>query len=139
MRRFLRTLVGLLAGCVVAVFLPVIPATSLSDPEGHADPRVTARVSDEDVRQIILILRRGRLNSIYEIVRYHTRAPLLRISTSLPTWHVSPGPAREEPPTGDITATVGFRCGPLCGSGINYSLKRGKNEWLVVEVSEWVS
>lgn len=139
MYRLLKVVFGFLVGCVVAVFLPLIPASSLGDPVDNSDSRINAQISDEDVKEIIRIVRHGRVNSVYEVLRYHTRSPLLHISKSTPNWHVYPGPAREIPPKGEITATVGSVCGTLCGSGVTYYLQRVDGAWEIVEVSEWIS
>lgn len=139
--RLFKNLLGLLAGAVIAVFIPVIPVSTanLEDPANPIGPRISAEISQSDLEQILVIVRRGSLNSIYEIIRFHTRQPLLYISPSRPTWHVHPPPARELPPVGEINATVGHDCGKLCGSGVTYYLEKTQGQWRIVKRTEWIS
>src|SRR5204863_1316017 len=137
--RPLKALVLLIVLLVLAVFVPVVPVDSkaLGDPSSHTDPRVQTDLSDEDLRQILRIVRRGHLNSVFEIVWYQTRRPLLRISKSEPTWLLRPGSGETErqEAKGQVVAEVGVVCGRLCGSGVTYYLEAVGGTWRVVEIN----
>lgn len=107
---------------MVGVFLPIIPVNSkkLGDPITPYDERISVKISETDLEEILGIIRRGHLNSIYEILYFQTHAPLLKIHKSMPTYRVSPKPMEEIPPLGTITVTTGAMCGVLCGSGMTY-------------------
>jgi hypothetical protein len=111
------------------VFAPYIPTSSLSfpDPMDNTDARIRATLTDNELRNVISVIRRGRVNSIYEIVRFKTRNPLLLITES------NIGPKTR------LEVKVGEICGPLCGSGEIYYLEKTNGRWHVVETSEWVS
>ncbi len=116
----------------VTVFAPCIPTSSLTvpDPVNHTDARVRAALTDRDLRNVMRVIRRGRVNSVYEIVRYQTRSPLLLVT---------------EAPKSDLTSNtqlevmLGETCGPLCGAGQTYYLEQVNGKWHVVSTSEWVS
>mgnify|MGYP003465588344 FL=1 len=127
-----KYIIYIVALAALTVFAPYIPTSSLSfpDPIDNADTRVRATITDNDLRDVIRVIRRGRVNSIYEIVRYKTRRPLLSIA-EVPESDIGPN-ARLEVMVGEI-------CGPLCGSGERYYLDKTNGRWHVVETSEWVS
>ena len=141
--RILRVLALLIAGCVAAVLLPAFPVNSksLGDPANHLDSRITVEITDVDLKQILRVVRHGRLNSIYEIVLYHTRSPLIEIAQSQPSRVLYPG-ARDvtsEPAKGRVVATVGISCGPQCGSGATYYLDVKDGVWFVLQRSVWIA
>ena len=98
-------------------------------------------MTDADLKEILRIVRHGRLNSLYEIALYHTRSPLLEIAKSQPTRVLHAG-ARDlvsEPAKGRVVATVGISCGPLCGSGATYYLDVKDGVWFVLQRSVWIA
>ena len=113
------------------VFLPCVPTSLLShpDPVDHTDKRVRTPLTSEDLRSVTRAIRRGRVNSIYEIVRYKTRKPLLAINAD-----------RSAGVRGRVLEVmVGEICGPFCGAGETYRLVREQGQWRVIGISEWVS
>ena len=116
---------------VAIVFLPYVPTSLLTypDPVDHTDKRVRTPITSEDLRSVMRAVRRGRVNSVYEIVRYKTREPLLAITED-----------RGKDVKGrTLEVMVGEICGPFCGAGETYRLVKEKDQWLVVSTSEWVS
>lgn len=127
-----KYVVYIVALAALIVFAPYIPTSSLSfpDPVDNTDTRVRAVLTDDDLRDVLRVIRRGRVNSIYEIVRFKTRRPLLLIT------EVTESEIR---PDARLEVMVGEICGPLCGSGERYYLDKTNGRWRVVEISEWVS
>src|SRR5664279_4304030 len=83
--RILKVLALVIIGCLSGVFLPVVPvdSKSLADPVDHFDSRISAVVTDADLKQILSIVRHGRCNNIYEILLYHTRSPLTVLRSTI--------------------------------------------------------
>ncbi len=125
-------IIYIVALATLIIFAPYIPTSSLSfpDPIDNTDTRVRATLTDNDLRNVMRVIRRGRVNSIYEIVRFKTRSPLLLI-TEVQGSGIGSN-ARLEVMVGEI-------CGPLCGSGERYYLDKTNGRWHVVETSEWAS
>ena len=117
---------------VLAIFAPCIPTSTMAipDPVDSTDDRVRIDLGAQDIREAMRIVRRGRFNSVYEIVRFDTRIPLLMISGASESGAVS---------TMDVDVMVGEICGELCGSGKHYHLEKTEGRWHLVGVSEWVS
>lgn len=121
--------VGLLA---LIIFTPVVPmsSTALGDPVSHADVRVKTVLTDEDLKAIMRVVRRGNVNSLYEIAWYQTQSPLLQITN----------PDKQDVlPSALIAVNLGHVCGPLCGGGVLYHLGKNNGQWFIVEVSQWVA
>ena len=138
-KRILQGCLALIGITIGIIFLPMFPVHSVpGDPVGHDDPRITANLSDNDLQQVLRIVRRGRLNSAFEIFWYHARDPLLHVSNSMPTMQAFPV-SKEIPAKGQIRATVGTICGHLCGSGVTYYLTFKDGAWAVVDVDHWIS
>lgn len=141
--RTLKVLGIVFAILLMAVVVPVIPVDSavMGDPVSHTDLRIKADLSDEDVRQIVQLVRRGKFNSLFEITLYDTRSPVLSIRNDDVTWLQRPGTTQLErlPPRGKIVVNVGVVCGRLCGSGVTYYLDKVDARWKIVQYAWWVS
>jgi hypothetical protein len=117
---------------IVAVFAPYVPTATMRvpDPVSRTDARVRAELSDEALQEVMRVVRRGRYNSVFEIVRFETRSPLLLIEDA----------RKSDPSAGSgLEVMVGTICGPLCGSGRMYRLEKTDGRWRIVATSEWVS
>lgn len=121
-----------MALAAVVVFAPYIPTSSINvpDPTESTDTRVRAALTDEDLRDVMRVVRRGSVNSIYEIVRFNTRSPLLLIAEARQS---------EIGSNARLEVMVGEICGPLCGSGDYYYLEKRDGRWHIVGTFEWVS
>lgn len=117
---------------VLGVFVPCIPTSTMTipDPVDRTDDRVRIDLGAQDIREAMRIVRRGRFNSVYEIVRFDTRTPLLMITGAREAGAVS---------TMGVDVMVGEICGELCGSGKHYHLEKTDGRWHLVDVSDWVS
>jgi len=117
---------------VLGVFVPCIPTSTMAipDPVDRTDERVRIDLTEQDIREAMRVVRKGRFNSVYEIVRFDTRKPLLMITESRESGSVS---------AMGLDVMVGEICGELCGSGEHYHLEKTEGRWHLVGISEWVS
>lgn len=130
-RHFRYILVPLVLA-VLGAFVPCIPTSTMAtpDPVDRNDDRVRIDLGEQDIRDAMRLVRRGRFNSVYEIVRFDTRTPLLMITRAR-----EPGAAS----TMGLEVMVGEICGELCGSGKCYRLEKAGGRWHLVGISDWVS
>lgn len=103
---------------------------AVPDPVDRTDERVRIDLSEQDIREAMRVVRRGRFNSVYEIARFDTRRPLLMIRRASESGSAS---------TIRLDVMVGEICGELCGSGEYYHLEKTGGRWHLVGISEWVS
>ncbi len=139
--KYFAEVLGLLA---LVIFVPVVPldTAALGDPTSHNDPRVTAELTDEDLAGILYVTRRGNFNSLFEILWYDTREPLLTLSKSKETTVYSThekSKGKRMPAIGQFEVRIGHVCGPLCGSGGIVYVENKNGIWRVVEHHQWVS
>ncbi|GAB2524642.1 hypothetical protein [Lysobacter humi (ex Lee et al. 2017)] len=125
-------IIAMAAVAALAIFAPYVPTSSLSvpDPVNNTDKRVRVALTNDELLSVLRTIRRGRFNSVYEIVRFDTRRPLLMIA---------PPSDADIRAKAQLDVMVGEICGSLCGSGEHYYLSKVNGEWQVVGVSEWVS
>ena len=109
--------------------LPIYPHGSLStpDPVSISDKRVVVDITEEDLEEIIRIVRRPEWGGLWETIsRLGKGNPILRISMP------------EEMP-GQIFVETGVVKRPLQGWGYWYRMKKEGNEWILVSKSRWIA
>ena len=143
LRLILKSIALIIAIAVLAIFSPVIPNRPIepADPLDVSDSRVGREISQEDLTQLLSMVRRGSYTSVYEMFRFGTRQPLIGIglASSTLSYSVDEDEYVEVPPKGDIVAVVGFECGEPCGSGTNLYFVHTDGGWELVHSHNWIA
>ena len=134
-----RAIVLTLLTLSVAIFIPVIPNPPVhDDPTVLLDPRVLARISSDDLTQILRLVRGNRLNNAYQRYWSQSRLPLQSISTAEPSLLIGPGqPTVRLAPLGEIEAVFASSCQPRCEEGVTYYFVKRRGSWHITKIEPW--
>lgn len=143
--KVLRTIFISIFVLVGMYFIPVVPTAIIDhdDPMSVEDEKVNAKISDEDLIQILHLVRGGYLLSAHEAMSLWVTNEILYISDSKETVTYQVGSKDQKgivnPPVGKVVVSIGYICGELCGSGVTLYLDVKGEKWFVVKSNQWIS
>ncbi|MFT7185045.1 MAG: hypothetical protein ACI84K_000417 [Pseudohongiellaceae bacterium] len=142
----MRILKGLAISIVLIVglvFVPVYPVSSINhdDPQNVNDEKVDANISNQDLNEILFLVRGGSFLSFYEFMSLRSSNEILNISDSKESisYNTKTRERITHLATGKVVVAIGYICGGLCGSGITIYLDNSEGRWVILGVGSWIS
>jgi hypothetical protein len=137
----IKAIAVLLLVLTAAFFVPFLPKTpARGDPVAPSDPRIEARISSEDLAQILQLVRGSRFSNIYQRYFVQTQLPLHFIGKANPTLRLGPKqPPVQIEPAGEIEAIFSASCRPDCQDGTTYYFSKIGDRWRITKIESWVT
>ena len=126
---------------ILLVVTPIIPTAifDTNDPISISDKRVTAPISESDLKEILTQVRGGYFVNIVDLLTIEPYREIIRIAETKPYFTVRGNQTTNHPPKGKVIVSIGIICGPLCGYGVDIYLDRKEDKWVVIETSHWIA